>query len=132
MENIIVDAIIIRNNKVLLARRSKIEDESGKWSFPGGRVDKGELLEHALARELKEELGLDMKSAHFFKEYFIKSKAGTVKALYFMCDVSIGAIRLNDELASYKWFRIDEELLDLDFSFNQKSVTQDLISWFQK
>jgi 8-oxo-dGTP pyrophosphatase MutT (NUDIX family) len=54
-----VGAVIFnREGPVFLARRGKqARNESGKWEFPGGGVEFGETLEHALAREILEEYG---------------------------------------------------------------------------
>lgn len=60
-------AIIIRDNTVLLARRSSEEKLSGYWEFPGGKMEVGESLADCLKRELYEELG-------------VKSEAGEVMA----------------------------------------------------
>ena len=55
----IVAAAIVRNgNKVLLARRGPGSKLSGKWEFPGGKVEATESLEDCLTRELDEELGV--------------------------------------------------------------------------
>ena len=51
-----VDAIAIRDGKVLLVRR-KPPPFQGSWALPGGFVDRGELLEAAVLRELEEETG---------------------------------------------------------------------------
>ncbi len=60
--------IIIRNGKVLLVAISK----SGKYFFPGGGVEKGETLEEAVKREVREETGYNVKVKKFldFKETF--------------------------------------------------------------
>lgn len=53
-------AIIKRGNSVLVARRkSDGTPRSGKWEFPGGKVEKGESLQQCLQRELTEELCID-------------------------------------------------------------------------
>jgi mutator protein MutT len=55
----IVNALLIREGTVLLARRSlRRKAYPGRWSFPGGHVEKGESLEGALDRELREEIGI--------------------------------------------------------------------------
>lgn len=55
-----VVAAIIRDadGRVLLAQRPAHKHQGGRWEFPGGKVEAGEALDHALARELDEELGL--------------------------------------------------------------------------
>src|SRR4051812_49803868 len=54
----VVAAAVIRNGRVLAARRSRPADVAGGWEFPGGKVEAGESEAAALARELGEELGL--------------------------------------------------------------------------
>jgi 8-oxo-dGTP diphosphatase len=56
-----VVAGVIRDarGRILLARRTEGRDLSGLWEFPGGKVEPGETPEAALARELREELGIE-------------------------------------------------------------------------
>ncbi len=54
----VVAALIRREGRYLLARRTKDDAIGRVWEFPGGRVEDGESLESALARELDEELGV--------------------------------------------------------------------------
>jgi 8-oxo-dGTP diphosphatase len=56
----VVAAVLTRpNGEVMLASRPDGKVYAGYWEFPGGKVEAGETLEHALARELKEELGIE-------------------------------------------------------------------------
>ena len=48
----------------LLARRPAGKVYAGYWEFPGGKVEAGEASEHALARELHEEIGIDACTAY--------------------------------------------------------------------
>src|SRR5947209_6598947 len=55
----IVNALFIREGRVLLARRSpQRKAYATMWSFPGGHVEKNETLADALVRELREEVGV--------------------------------------------------------------------------
>jgi 8-oxo-dGTP diphosphatase len=58
-------AILTRpDGRVLLAQRPDGKVYSGYWEFPGGKVEPGEPVAHALARELHEELGIDVRRAY--------------------------------------------------------------------
>jgi len=61
----VVAAVIEREDRRLLIGQRRKDDSSPlKWEFPGGKVREGEAAEAALARELREELGLTLtKSA---------------------------------------------------------------------
>ena len=63
-----VVGIIRKGNKVLIQRRPAKGLFGGLWEFPGGKVERGETLEKALARELREELDAEMKDARFLLE----------------------------------------------------------------
>ena len=58
---IVVAAVIERGDRRLLIGQRRREDSSPlKWEFPGGKVQNGEAVEAALARELREELGVTL------------------------------------------------------------------------
>jgi 8-oxo-dGTP diphosphatase len=58
---VVAAALIDADNRVLLAQRPEGKKLAGLWEFPGGKVDPGERPEQALIRELREELGVEVK-----------------------------------------------------------------------
>ena len=54
-----VGAVIVDDGKVVLIKR-RYEPLQGQWSLPGGGVEIGETLEAAVAREMREETGLEV------------------------------------------------------------------------
>jgi mutator protein MutT len=54
-----VGAVIVDNGRVLIVKR-KYEPLAGQWSIPGGAVEVGETLETCVAREMREETGLEI------------------------------------------------------------------------
>jgi 8-oxo-dGTP diphosphatase len=59
-----VGAVIRRGDEVLLIRRAR-GTAVGQWSIPGGRVEFGEGLKAAVAREVEEETGLEVRVGRF-------------------------------------------------------------------
>src|SRR5579859_2573495 len=55
----VVAAILERDGKILICRRTAEQSHPLKWEFPGGKVEPGESPGEALARELEEELGME-------------------------------------------------------------------------
>jgi 8-oxo-dGTP diphosphatase len=54
----VVAAVLERDGKILIAQRAHPPELRGQWEFPGGKVEPGEALDVALARELEEEFGV--------------------------------------------------------------------------
>jgi len=69
----VVTGLIRKGNKVLVGQRPVGHSLAGQWEFPGGKIERGEAPEEALARELREELAIDaeigalkLASTHFY------------------------------------------------------------------
>ena len=56
-------ALVDADRRVLLTRRPQGKAMAGLWEFPGGKIERDELPEQTLIRELKEELGIDVSNA---------------------------------------------------------------------
>lgn len=55
-------------SKILLSKRKAGQHQGGLWEFPGGKIEASEDQRNALARELKEELGIQPGSATFYTD----------------------------------------------------------------
>lgn len=59
-----VVGILEKDNKILITQRPPGKPYSGFWEFPGGKIEADEASQDALIRELYEELGIKVTSAH--------------------------------------------------------------------
>jgi 8-oxo-dGTP diphosphatase len=54
---VVVGAALVRDGRLLAARRTTPPEAAGRWELPGGKVDPGETADTAVVREVAEELG---------------------------------------------------------------------------
>jgi 8-oxo-dGTP diphosphatase len=59
---VVVATALLRDGAVLAAQRTRPPELAGRWELPGGRVEPGESEPAAVARELREELGADVRA----------------------------------------------------------------------
>ena len=62
--DVAVGVLFDRDGRFLLTTRPPGKAYAGHWEFPGGKVEPGETVEQALRRELQEEIGVTIGSAH--------------------------------------------------------------------
>jgi 8-oxo-dGTP diphosphatase len=58
--HVAVAVVLDPRQRVLISRRAAAAHQGGLWEFPGGKVEPGESVSEALARELREELGIEL------------------------------------------------------------------------
>jgi len=102
-----VSAVIFRNDQLLLVRRAR-EPGRGLYSVPGGRVEHGETLHEALAREVTEEtsLAIDIVGFAGWREVLPDAAAGRpghYLVISFAARWRDGNVVLNDELDEFRW-----------------------------
>jgi ADP-ribose pyrophosphatase YjhB (NUDIX family)/predicted GNAT family N-acyltransferase len=104
-----VTAIIIKDNSILLLKRNH-EPNKGGWDLPGGYMEEKENHLQALGRELKEELGIEYKSAFFIDaligENSFKGKRFPVISFVFLVDIGKEDIKLSQENSEYRFFKL--------------------------
>ena len=94
MTEVVCGVIWEKSGKVLACRRAAERHLGGLWEFPGGKVEDGETLEAALARELSEELGARVEVGARLREV---SEWGdgtvSIRLTAFWCRISGGEAR---------------------------------------
>ena len=108
-----VSAAIIRDGHVLLVRRARAPAE-GLFTLPGGKVELGETLHDAVAREAREETGLRIESVALAGTREVIQRDGENRVerhfviLAFAARWLAGEPALNAELADARWLRPSE------------------------
>ncbi|MEB9895596.1 (deoxy)nucleoside triphosphate pyrophosphohydrolase, partial [Bacillus cereus] len=104
--------VIIDKDKVLITRRASKENFAGGWEFPGGKLESCETPQECVARELKEELNIDVAVGDFCTEVTHNYEAFSVNLIAYYCTMVKGEISLS-VLDGYKWIKI-KDLLEYD------------------
>ena len=115
--------VLVKDGRVLLARRFNTGYMDGKYSLPAGHVDKGETFTQCIIRETKEEIGIDVKPEDSKVAHLMHRFSGTDKGeegyridLFFTADKWEGEIKNKeqdkcDELAWYDLNNLPENII---------------------
>lgn len=90
MTIVVAAAIIRREHRILITRRSAESHLAGLWEFPGGKVESGESLEAALVREIREELGVEIRVHREFHSVEYHYPVRSVRLHFFECTIDEG------------------------------------------
>jgi len=123
-----VDALIIKDEKLLLIKRKK-EPFSGFYALPGGFVQYGERIEEAVMREVKEETGLDVQVQSLVGVYSDprRDPRGHIISICYLCRLIGGKLSPNkDEIEEAGWFLLKK--LPLPLAFDHQQIVQDYLA----
>lgn len=87
---IVTAGLILRDGKILVTQRREGSSHGLLWEFPGGKMEKGEEPRQALRRELKEELGIEVKVGRIFDVVFSPDPIRPLLLLAFWCFLEKG------------------------------------------
>ncbi|MAP38718.1 MAG: DNA mismatch repair protein MutT [Dehalococcoidia bacterium] len=97
--------VLVSDSDNLLFVRRAIEPMLGRWSFPSGYVDRGEAVEHAAVREVREETNLDVETTGLLGVY--SSNGSPVALVAYAARVTGGVLRAGDEAQDARFFPVD-------------------------
>ena len=103
----VVAALIVRGGRLLIARRPEGRHMAGRWEFPGGKLEKGESPEDAVEREIREELGLDVRAGRIYQAIAYSYPEKDVLLLFYAAAVVSGEPRPIEE-AEIRWVTVAE------------------------
>ena len=103
----VVCAIIERAGRILAAQRAAHESNALLWEFPGGKVKKGEAARTALARELKEELGIEVSICSAGVPHIHTYPTIIIELIPFVCSLAKGEPRPHEH-AAIRWISMHE------------------------
>jgi len=107
-------AILIRDKKILIAKRKANDRQANKWEFPGGTVEQDETPEACLKREIREEFGIKVLVGRFFGESVYHYDHGSIQLLAYRAHWASGKIVLKEH-ADCRWVS-SKQLSEYDFA----------------
>jgi 8-oxo-dGTP diphosphatase len=115
-------AVVTRGQQILICQRKNNDTFGGYWEFPGGKRERGETLEQALARELWEELAIKAEPLHAFQPVAHDYKTVVVTLHPFLCSLTDGEPQMIEcqacawiappELRNYRFPPANEGLIE--------------------
>ena len=123
MSTLVVAALIQdKDGRILCAKRNQDKSQGGKWEFPGGKPEEGETLEGALMREIREELGIDIRVLRLFDQ----SITGDIELVAFSCELVAVKPSASTDHSELRWLK-EEELSGLDWAEADKPALKKLL-----
>lgn len=113
-------AVVFRHKDKILFTVRNVAPDKGKLDLPGGFIDPQENAEQAACREIKEEMGLDVKPSHLRyitthpNNYLYKNVPYRTMDIFFECPLEDAQVKVvaKDEIEALKWISINE--IDLE------------------
>lgn len=100
---LIVAGLLTRGDLVFLSKRRDDQALGGYWEFPGGKVESGEAPEAALARELREELGVEVDVGRVWDVLHHAYPTFEIVMLVYACELAPGQEPRPVEVADIAW-----------------------------
>lgn len=104
-------ALIVKDKKIIMGKKGNAPGHflSNAWHFPGGKAEEGEAPEETVVREMKEELGIDIRIVKQLCDYNLQFKETTTHNYVFICESDDTPVA-NDDLVEARYCTYDDVL----------------------
>ena len=107
-------AMLVKDDKIIIARRGPDDKLADKWEFPGGKIEINETTEQCLKREIKEEFDIDVSVGEYLGSSIYHYDHMSIELLAYRTYWEGGKIDLKDH-DDFKWISL-EQLAEFDFA----------------
>jgi 8-oxo-dGTP diphosphatase len=126
MDVLAAGAVVLHQDAVLLVHRPRYDD----WSFPKGKLDRGELAPVAAVREVGEETGVRVRLGVPLtaQRYPNGNRMKTVSYWHgrVVGDPDVGGYQVNDEIDEVAWVPLDKARKRLSYTFDERTLKEAL------
>lgn len=122
MERIDVVAAIVEHNGLFLACRRRPE-RGGQWEFPGGKVEAGESVDAAVARELREELDVAVVNG----DVFTTVEHGELRIIFVLASLADERPTRSTDHDQLEWLALDQ-LASVEWADADRQAVDDLVA----
>lgn len=98
----VVAALIVEAGNRVLAVKCAAHKHGGGWEFPGGKIEPGETPQEALAREIAEELAVQIEVGELLHTVEMDYPAFHLRMQCFICRLSSGTLQLREH-TDFRW-----------------------------
>ena len=107
-------AILVKDYKIIIAKRGPDDRLANKWEFPGGKIEINETPEQCLKREMKEEFDIDVSVGEYLGSSIFHYDHMSIELMAYRTYWENGKIDLKDH-DDFKWVSL-EQLAEFDFA----------------
>lgn len=127
LRHVTVNALIFKNNKLLLAKRAANLSNPGKWGLVGGFVGRDEDIVTAIAREIFEETGLRIFNLKFLTVVDNPNRAKEDRqniCFIYSCEAGEQEGKPDNESTEISWFDLNNLPSDQEMAFDHSEIIQ--------
>lgn len=125
LRHVTVNALIIKDNQLLLEKRAESLSGGGKWGLVGGFADRDEILIDAIKREIYEETGYRTRNLQFFAIVDNPNRIGEDRqniCFVYVCELGEKEGESDLESTAREWFDLDNLPKEEEFAFDHLEI----------